>query len=278
MARPLRIEFPGGLFHVTSRGDRRENIYLSDDDRVVWLDIVGAVCKRFNWACHAWCQMDNHYHLLIETPEGNLSQGMRQLNGVYTQYINRTHQRVGHVFQGRYKAILVQKDAYLLELARYVVLNPVRAGVVKRPEQWAWSSHRALLGKADRPAWLHTDWILGQFGQRRGRAVEKYEDFVRAGVGLPSLWENLRHQIYLGNDDFIDRLQRKLPKAADLGEIPRSQRRPRPKSLTAYAAAADRNRAIAQAYRSGGYTMKQIAEHFGLHYATVSRVIKAEEG
>ena len=128
MARPLRIGLAGGLYHdhVTSRGDRREDISLCEADRYLWLEIFGGVCKRFNWACHAWCQMSNHYHVVVETVEGNLSQGMRQLNGVYTQTLNRTHGRVGHVFQGRYRAIMVEKDAYLLELMRYVVLNSVQ--------------------------------------------------------------------------------------------------------------------------------------------------------
>jgi putative transposase len=119
MARPLRIEFPGGLYHVTSRGDRREEIYLDDADRTNWLALFGHVCKRFNWVCHAYCLMDNHYHIVVETAEGNLSRGMRQLNGVYTQTFNRAHNRVGHVYQGRYKAILVEKESYLLELTRY---------------------------------------------------------------------------------------------------------------------------------------------------------------
>lgn len=279
MARPLRIELAGGLYHVTSRGDRREDIFFNDDDRLAWLDVMGGVCKRFNWACHAWCQMGNHYHAIIETPEGNLSQGMRQLNGVYTQYVNRTYDRVGHVFQGRFKAILVERDAYLLELSRYVVLNPVRAGLVKRPEQWAWSSYRAMIGKADRQPWLHTDWVLGQFGSRRSRAVEKYVDFVRAGVGLPSIWENLRNQIFLGGDAFIERLHKRAPKDVDLGEIPRIQRRSVPKALSAYEAAAkgDRDKAIAAAYGSGNYTMKQLAEYFEVHYSTVSRAVKKEE-
>ena len=123
MARPLRIEFAGALYHVTSRGDGRDDIFLDEEDRELWLDVLKTVCERFNWVVHAYCQMGNHYHILIETPDGNLSKGMRQLNGVYTQRFNRIHNRVGHVFQGRYKAILVQKDAYLLELSRYIVLN-----------------------------------------------------------------------------------------------------------------------------------------------------------
>lgn len=148
MARPLRIELSGGLYHVTSRGDGREDIYFSDADRRAWLALLGQVCGRFNWVCHAYCLMSNHYHLAIETPEGHLAQGMRQLNGVYTQRVNRTHGRVGHVFQGRYKAILVEKDSHLLALARYVVLNPVRAGMVGDVGDWPWSSHAAMVGLA----------------------------------------------------------------------------------------------------------------------------------
>ncbi|MBD3670659.1 MAG: transposase [Gammaproteobacteria bacterium] len=127
MSRPLRIEYAGALYHVTSRGDGQKDIYLDDKDRRDFLSNLTHVCERYNWVVHAYCLMSNHYHLLLETPDGNLSQGMRQLNGVYTQQFNRTHERVGHVFQGRYKAIIVQKDSYLLELSRYIVLNPVRA-------------------------------------------------------------------------------------------------------------------------------------------------------
>jgi REP element-mobilizing transposase RayT len=151
MARPLRLEFAGALYHVTSRGDGQEDIYGGDEDRRAFLDVLAAVCRRFNWLIHAHCLMSNHYHLLVETPDANLSKGMRQLNGVYTQRFNQTHQRVGHVFQGRYKAILVQKEAYLLELARYVVLNPVRARMVRTPEEWPWSSYRAATGTVPGP-------------------------------------------------------------------------------------------------------------------------------
>jgi len=138
MARPLRIEYAGALYHVTSRGDGREDIYLDDEDRELFLRVLGEVCDLFNWSVHAWCLMTNHYHLLVETPDSNLSKGMRYLNGVYTQRFNRKHSRVGHVFQGRYKAILVEKDAYLQELSRYIILNPVRAGMVESAEQWEW--------------------------------------------------------------------------------------------------------------------------------------------
>lgn len=139
------------------------------------------------------CQMTNHYHIVIETPEGNLARGMRQLNGVYTQFINRTHRRVGHVFQGRYKAILVEKDSYLLELSRYVVLNPVRAQMVTEAGDWLWSSYRMMIGKAPAPPWLETDWLLGQFGRDRDQAIRGYRDFVRAGgCRVSGMWSAIR--------------------------------------------------------------------------------------
>jgi putative transposase len=135
MSRPIRIEFSNTLYHVTARGDRREDIFDDDVDRQGFVDTLAQVVEQFNWLCYAWCLMDNHYHLLIQTPDANLSKGMRQLNGVFTQASNRRHSRVGHLFQGRFKAIQVEEQTYLLELARYVVLNPVRAGMVKRPEE-----------------------------------------------------------------------------------------------------------------------------------------------
>jgi putative transposase len=157
MARPLRLEIAGAVYHVTSRGDRREDIFLDDDDRQEWMTVLSLVCDRFNWVVHAYCQMTNHYHLLIETVEANLSAGMRQLNGLYTQRFNRRHDLVGHLFQGRYKAILVQKETYLLELSRYVVLNPVRAKMVLLPEEWGWSSYVACMDDRFTPhGWIPT--------------------------------------------------------------------------------------------------------------------------
>jgi putative transposase len=151
--------------------------------------------------------------------------------GVYTHWFNRTHHRVGHVFQGRYKAILVEKDSYLLETARYVLLNPVRTGVVDDPEAWPWSSYTATIGEALAPEWLQTDWLLGQFGNRRRQAVAKYVEFVRAGVGLPSLWERLKGQIYLGSDEFVESMLRRADSGQALGEVPRVQRQPVPPPL-----------------------------------------------
>lgn len=275
MARPLRIEFPGGLYHVTSRGNSREAIYLEDGDKELFLGVLVDVRNRFNWRVHAYCLMGNHYHLLIETQDGNLSKGMRQLNGVYSQSFNRIHGRVGHVFQGRYKAIMVQKEAYLLELARYIVLNPVRARMVRSAKDWSWSSYRATAGQSNDPEWLETEWILSGFSSSKKVAQDRYRKFVAKGNNQPSPWEGLKNQVFLGSEEFVEKTRSRLESDMDLSEIPSAQRRKRPKSLVAYAKEHhDRDTAIAEAYASGGYSMKEIGQHFGIHYSRVSRIIK----
>ena len=178
MSRPLRLEFAGALYHVTSRGDRQEDIYEDDTDRVMYLNVLTEVCDRFNWVCHAYCLMSNHYHLLIETPDANLSKGMRYLNGVYTQRFNSSKGWVGHVYQGRYKAILVEKQSYLVELARYIVLNPVRAEMVRFAIDWRWSSYRATVGQVETPEWLNVDWLLASFALKKKDAIQLYKQFI----------------------------------------------------------------------------------------------------
>ena len=275
MARPLRLEFSGALYHVTSRGDRQGDIYDDDDDRQAYLSVLASVCESYNWVCHAYCLMSNHYHLLIETPDGNLSRGMRQLNGVYTQVFNRTHERVGHVFQGRYIAILVEKESYLLELSRYIVLNPVRAGMVGSAKDWLWSSYRATTGQAKASTYLNTEWLLAAFAKRKSTAIERYEEIVAAGKNQPSPWVLLRNQIYLGSDSFVEKMKSLVDGEKELDEIPSSQRRPTPKALKGYEAESrDRNEAIIKSYQSGGYTLKDIGDYFGLHYSSVSSIIK----
>jgi REP element-mobilizing transposase RayT len=275
MARPLRLELAGGVYHVTSRGDRREDIFLTDDDRRAWLKLLGDVCKRFNWVCHGWCQMTNHYHVVLETVEANLSQGMRHLNGVYTQYANRAHGRVGHVFQGRYKAILVEKEAYLLELARCVVLNPVRANMVADTADWPWSSYHCMTGETPTPPWLQTDALLERFGLRRDQAVMRFIDFVRAGVDQPPLWDKLRGQIYLGDDVFLEKMSALVNDT--IKEVPLTQRRPLAQDLYSFTQQpGDRDDAMAQAFATGAFTMRAIADAFGVHYATVSRAVRKQ--
>ena len=225
MARPLRLEFPGALYHVTARGNARQEIYRDDVDRQRFLDMLGREIGQQGWLCYAYCLMSNHYHLLLETPEANLSNGMRRLNGAYGQMFNRRHDQVGHLFQGRYGSIVVDKDSYLLELCRYVVLNPVRAGVVKHPRQWRWSSYRATVGLSPSPHWLDSEWVLEQFGQSENKAPIAYSRFVAEGHGAPSPWHRLRDQVWLGNDQFLARMQDRVLGSNRPG-IPLAQTRP----------------------------------------------------
>lgn len=253
-----------------ARGDARASIFLDDADREAFCAGLWRVAERFQWRVWAYCLMGNHYHLLVETLQPTLSRGMREVNGVYTQAFNRRHGRVGHVLQGRYKAILVDKDSYLLELSRYIVLNPVRAQLCSTAADWSWSSYRAVMGKAAAPATLAVAETLALFSEERGAARRAFARFVAEGAGV-SLPENTQ-QLFLGNEKFVERMAARA--RAPSQEVPRKQRAQ--KSLAHYERAApDRDSAIRAAYASGTYTLKAIGEHFGLHYATVSRIARA---
>lgn len=281
MSRPLRIEYPGAFYHVTSRGNARAAIFLDDDDRTAFLNVLSEVIRHSGWLCHAYCLMDNHYHLLIETPNGNLARGMRQLNGIYTQRFNRRHNRVGHIFQGRYKAIIVERDNYLLELSRYIVLNPFRAGTAKEISSYRWSSYRAMSGLDAAPDWLNIAWILGQFGQDVD-SQQRFAEFVEEGKHRSSPWLELKGQILLGTDNFVSQLKPRLKMMIPEREIPREQLLPqRPDmellfSKTVLADKQSRNDSIRHAYLEYGCTMKDIARQTGLHHSTVSKIIKGE--
>lgn len=275
MARPLRIEYPGAFYHLTSRGDRQEAIFDDDQDRTAFLNVLSEVVSRFRWRCHAYCLMGNHYHLMIGTPEANLTKGMRHLNGVFTQWSNRRHKRSGHLFQGRYKAILIDRDSYFLELARYVVLNPVRAGMVKHPSRWVWSSYGATIGTCPTPVWLTTDGLLAEFGKRRAGAIRKYQQFIEEGMGAESIWKNLRGQIYLGDDNFVEQMRSKLGERDEDVNIPRVQQRgAAPKLSTIRRQHKNRDHAIQAAYETGAYSYQEIAKEFGVHFTTVGRIVR----
>ncbi len=278
MARPLRIEFLGALYHITARGNAQGDIYVSDEDRLKFLALLSNTCNRSDWYCHAYCLMSNHYHLLIETNKASLARGMKYLNGTYTQYFNRANKRVGHLYQGRYKAILIQKENYLLELSRYIVLNPVRARMVRSAKDWPWSSYRATVGLSQKEACLTTDWILSAFAKTRKTSQQKYRDFVKAGRNQPSPWAQLKNQIYLGTDEFIDEMQCKLGPEQSLKDIPKKQKQPSAKPLSHYAKKYRlRDEAMAHAYLSGHYTLTEIGMEFGVSYATVSRAVNCFE-
>jgi REP element-mobilizing transposase RayT len=279
MARPLRIQYDGAIYHVTSRGNARKAIYKDDDDRDAFLDILSRVNEKYHWYCHAYCLMNNHYHLIIETPEGNLSIGMRQLNGVYTQAYNRSHNRVGHLFQGRFKAVLIERESHLLEACRYVVLNPVRAKSVKRPEEWKWSSHPAMAGLGKAHKCLTTDWVLGQFSERAAEARRKYREFIDSGIGAGSIWKEVKGQILLGDEKFVERFRDVLKDNETIADLPKGQRymdRPTLEELLQGEGMKGRKRsdAISEAVARYGYTQRQVADYLGMHFTSVSRILR----
>ena len=271
MARPLRIEFDGAVYHITSRGNSRDDIFLNDEDRKIFLDVVALVVDRFKWKCHAYCLMSNHYHLMIETPQANLSRGMRQLNGVYTQRFNRSHGHVGHLFQGRFKSIVVDKESYLLELSRYIVRNPVAANMVGEAADWPWSSYNATAGQASSPAWLETQWLLSQFSSTKKQAERAYINFV-ARNDLPSPWNQLNGPDILGDDDFRCELQANVD--VESNEVPKKKRVLRHLPLSEIERGKEQQEWMYEAYTEHGYTMQDIATYAGLHHSTISKKIK----
>jgi len=296
MARPLRINYEGAVYHVTSRGNERKNIVIDDDDRRRFVKVLLDVVDQFGVVLYAWVLMDNHYHLLLETPKANLSLAIRHLNGVYTQGFNRYHKRAGHLFQGRFKSILVEKESYLLELCRYVVLNPVKAGMASHPRDWLWGSYRATAGEEECPKWLEADWILSQFGRGLEQARESYRGFMEGGIGREeSPWSELQGQIYLGGEGFLAGMQKHIKKRKDDREIPERQKRPtvlRWEGLLEgvanyYGVEAGelvkstrrpgeaRRVAIFLSRRVLGLRLKEIGERFGLGYTGVSKCVSA---
>jgi len=231
MARPLRLEHSGAIWHVTARGNRKEDIFLDDWDRRAFLEHLAVTVEMCKWRIHAWVLMTNHYHLVVETPEPNLGRGVQRLNGPYAQGLNKRHGRVGHVFQGRYKAILVERESHLLELTRYVILNPVRAGMAERAEDYPWSSYLQTLGLVQGMDWLETEWTLLQFGHDMREARRRFCEFVAEAAARDYRpWERLTGQIYLGGEVFRESVDALLSTRQPAIEIPRPQREltPRP--------------------------------------------------
>lgn len=206
MARPLRIEYSGAFYHITSRGNERKAVFKSKQDRIKFLDYLGSATERYGACVHIYCLMDNHYHLLMETPLGNLSQIMRHINGAYTTYFNVKRGRSGHLFQGRYKSILVDADEYAKELSRYIHLNPVRANMVSAPEDFQWSSYNQYIGKQKAHKWLVRDLIIGYFGKKYKTAQRQYQNFVTQLVGQEynNPLDEVTGAVLLGGQEFIN--------------------------------------------------------------------------
>ena len=268
MARPLRICFPGAIYHITSRGNARETCFRDDIDKLIFLRILGQAIERYGWLCVAYCLMDNHYHLVIETPQPNLSTGMRHLNGNYARVFNNRHDRCGHVFQARFRSILIDEGPYFLAACRHVVRNPVRAGSCARPGEYRWSSYRGTAGVADPDLPLALDRLLGSFAPTIRAAQAAYRRLAdpSSGDDFDVRGERLGSREFLRNTFGHD-----LP----IPEIPRRQIEPFPPSLEELFASD--GTPIATAYRRHGYTLNEIASYLGCHYTTVSRRLRHEE-
>jgi putative transposase len=294
MARPLRLEFPGALYHVTARGNAQQPIFLDDTDRQHFLRLLGREIQQQHWRCYVYCLMNNHYHLVLETPEPNLSGGLKRLHGTYSQWFNRRHQRVGHVLQGRFKGLLVEKEPYLQELCRYVVLNPVRAHLVVDAGAWAWSSYRATVGTQDVPEWLDVAAVHDLFDHDHGRARRAYRQFVSAGVHQPSPWGHVTGQIFLGDPAFLQRMER-LVQGKPLANVPTAQTKPTrlsPEAVLQHVAATYRvqvNDVLTRSHREGYQTavyllrraanepLRRVAGRFHISPSRVSKIQKAVE-
>lgn len=277
MARPLRIEYPGALFHVIARGNEKKDIFLNIADRLLFLDLLSHAIKTYHWLCHAFCLMDNHYHLLIETPDANLSSGMGQLNGAYAQKFNKTHDRIGHLFQGRFKSFVVEKEPYLLELARYIVLNPIRKKLVEHPQDWTWSSYRATAGLGMVPDYLTISWMLSLFSNSWDEAQLKYQQFINAGMQNDSsdLLPNMGHA--LGTRMFKNKICMLIKNKKLIGEVSRHERMiGKPSLEEIFEEAANnkkkRDEAIICARFNSGYSNSEIARYLKLHYSTIGKI------
>jgi putative transposase len=276
MSRSLRILEAGGLYHVHARGNEKMPIYRDDVDRRRFMTILDIATERYRVECHAYCLMTNHYHLVLRTLDPNLSAAMQYLNGVYAQSWNKRHARVGHVFQGRFKGQLMQRDGYFLEACRYVVLNPVRAGLVKNPEDWMWSSYASTAGLVPRLKLLTTALILGPQPASEWKA---YRAFVAAGLPENDFTRAIRSDApVIGSDAFLA-AYRDLIEQADSTEVVRRVRTiGRPPLAELFNHVHDRgtrNVRIREARERYLYRLSEIASHLSLHYASVSRIARA---
>ena len=294
MPRKPRIHLPGGFYHVMLRGNGGQDIFLEPQDGRLFLGILAEAAGRTGMRIHAWCLMPNHAHLLLQVGAEPLSRAMQRVTQRYTGRINKREQRTGHLFQGRYKAVLVDADSYLLELVRYIHLNPVRAGLAKTPDAWRWSSHRAYLGLDDAPM-LTTGDLLGRFAGRRKTAIERYRTFIGEGMGeaAPDLFDRPAGAggRVLGGEDFVAAALKQAGEAAALKEKPPGQAAIVKAVCEAYGLARKdlagpsrarlpseaRGVAALIARETGAATLTAMAARFGRDLSSLSRVLQHVE-
>lgn len=285
MARPLRLERPGAVYFIATTGNAGLKIFREPTDSERFLDVVGESCRRFRWHCLAYCLLPESYQLVVRTEAATLSRGMRQINGRYTQAFHRRHGTSGHLFQGRYQAILVEPGAFVTAVCCDVLRQPVQRGLAAEAAAWRWSSYRATLGRHQEggvpPDWLDPGPLLDHFGSDVQTARHRLAGAIDHAPEMP-VWENLRHQVFLGSDAFVEAMREEAKEAAaargNLAEIPRAQWQTPPPPLESYEQqATNRDEAMAKAYLSGRYSQAAIAAYFQVHYSSVSRAVRRYE-
>jgi REP element-mobilizing transposase RayT len=284
MSRPLRIEYHDAFYHITARGNDRQNVFRTNKDRERFLEYLESATERYKAVIHAYCLMDNHYHILLQTPEGNLSQIMHHINGAYTNYYNTKRNRAGHLFQGRYKAFLVSIDEYAKELSRYIHLNPVRAGMVETPEAYRWTSYKDYIGINKPPVWLYTDFVLNLFDRRVTVSRKEYRKFVESMLGMEyeSPIKDVFASTILGSRDFINEIREKhlerKGRDRDIPDLKYFHKMPgvgdiikQTEELFDGDSALLKRVQIYLCHRYSGKRLKEIGEHFGIGISGVSQ-------
>lgn len=273
MSRQLRLQFAGAHYHVMARGNNREPIVHDKRDVVSFLANLEATCERYAWRVFGWCVMPNHYHLVLETARETLSYGMRRLNSAYAQQFNRRHNRVGHVFQGRFKAFVVGNENYLLTLLRYVELNPWRAALVQHPSDWPWSSIHVSLGRDPVPYWSAAGEVWARFGTTASESIKRYREFLFDAMHRPAEALPVHHSLVIGDAEDAADVQARAIRTRVSPEIPRGQQVSSPSLPAFFARENDVDMAIKNAYASG-VPLRVIAAYLGVHYSTVSVIAR----
>ena len=280
MARPLRIQYPGAQYHIISRGNGGNNIFQDKVDYQIFLEEFKDVLDDYNWISFAYCLMPNHYHLFIKTLDPNLSIGMRQLNGNYTQRSNIRHKRYGHLFQGRFKSILVEGDAYHAKLIQYITINPIKAKLVKTLNQWQWSSHKEIMGTKKLTGCVNIKVALSFFDSNKIVAKKEYINYLKQKTNDKAIYDNLRSGFILGSIEFAKEVVKKYINNKSIENIKKERFIDRPKLDKIFKnikSKKERNKAIFKSFKDYGYTQIVIGNYLNIHYASISRIIKNEK-
>lgn len=278
MTRPARTEIKNGVFLVSAYSVEKSPAFTCTQDMEMFLHIISSVTETSGWKCHGYCLLKDHYHLIIETPKTNLSKGMRQINGLYTQYFNRTYTTAGSLFRGRFKSVILDKNQYLLPIARHIVLNPVRLGYAASTAEYRWSSYNETCGNSNVSSFLYPDWILEQLGSKRKKAQKKYKKYIQDGINTISPLLAVRQQVFLGSDEFIEKIKKKTRRKTEkkLNKLHAKQlSRPSLNDIffNTLSDKKKRNRAIQKAHGKFGYSLKEIGQFLKLHYTTISKIL-----